>query len=230
LYLSPTKNGYNERVEISVLHADEVLLVVSKPAGLLSLPDGYDPALPHLRSLLEPAWGRLWIVHRLDRDTSGVLALARSAEAHRALSLQFQKRRTEKIYHALVWGLPAWDEITLEMPLRPNTGRRKRTAVDETRGLPARTEVRVLRRMEVRALVEARPRTGRRHQIRAHLYAAGHPVVGDPLYGRGSPLQIPGLSRLGLHAYSLGLQHPRTGRFVTFQAPYPPDFEQALSR
>ncbi len=223
------KSGYNGRVKIPILHVDEALLVVSKPGGLLSLPDGHDPALPHLRSLLEPAWGRLWIVHRLDKDTSGVLALARSAAAHRALSLQFQERQTEKVYHALVWGLPAWDETVLEMPLRPNTGRRKRTAADPARGLPARTEVRVLRRMEACALLEARPRTGRRHQIRAHLYAAGFPLVGDPLYGQGNPPQIPApLLRLGLHAFSLGLRHPLTGRFVSFQAAYPPDFRELL--
>ncbi len=217
-------------MEIPILYADEALLVIAKPSGLLTLPDGHDAGQPHVRALLEARWGRLWIVHRLDRWTSGTLALARNAAAHRAVSLQFQERLTRKVYHALVWGAPPWEGLTLEMPLRPNTGRRKRTAVDAARGKAACTEVRVLRRLEGYTLLEAIPRTGRRHQIRAHLYAAGFPLVGDPLYGERKPPQIPApLPRLGLHAHTLGLRHPLTGQSLTFRAPYPPDFAAALS-
>jgi len=212
---------------VEILYADEALLVINKPAGLLSLPvvDNY----AHVRAVLEPTWGRLWIVHRLDRETSGVMVLARSAAAHRALNTQFQERQIHKAYHALIWGSPPWEDIHLDMPVRINVGRRKRT-VAGTQGQPAVTRVRVLRRLDDYTLVEAQPLSGRRHQIRAHLYAAGYPLVGDSLYGDGNPpgVRAP-LERLGLHAYSLGLRHPLTGAVVTFVAPYSPDFSAALA-
>lgn len=212
---------------MEILYADEALLVINKPAGLLSLPvvDGY----ADVRAVLEPTWGRLWIVHRLDRETSGVMVLARNAAAHRALNTQFQERQIRKAYHALIWGNPPWEDIHLDMPVRINVGRRKRT-VASTQGRPAVTRVRVLHRLDGYTLVEAQPLSGRRHQIRVHLYAAGYPLVGDSLYGDGNPpgVRAP-LERLGLHAYSLGLRHPLTGEFVTFVAPYPPDFSAALA-
>ncbi len=218
-------------MEIPVLHHDAALLVVNKPAGVLSIPAQHYPEHPHLRGALESRWGRLWIVHRLDCETSGALVLARSAEAHRALNAQFQRRQAAKTYHALVWGAPPWQETVLDAPLRANVGSRHRTVVDTRRGKAARTNVRVLRRGGTWTLVEACPLHGRRHQIRAHLYAAGFPLVGDPLYGNGSPpRQEWPLPRLGLHARSLELQHPLTGLPAAFLAPYPPDFRQALHR
>ena len=211
-------------MHIPILHADETLLAVNKPAGLLTVPAV--GASLHLRAVLEADWGRLWVVHRLDRGTSGVIVLARSPEAHRALNTQFQERRTRKIYHALVWGTPPWESARLDSPLRLNVGRRKRT-VCHPRGVRALTLVRVLHRWPQYTLLEARPRTGRRHQIRAHLYAAGFPLVGDPLYGRGNPPQSAApFSRLGLHAYALGLRHPASGESITFTAPWPAEFSR----
>jgi len=218
-------------MEIPVLHHDAALLVVNKPAGVLSIPAQHHPARPHLRAALEPHWGPLWVVHRLDCETSGALVLARSAEAHRALNAQFQNRLAVKTYHALVWGAPSWQETVLDAPLRVNAGSRHRTVVDARRGRAARTRVRVLQRGGAWTLVEARPIHGRRHQIRAHLYAAGFPLVGDPLYGGGSPQgQAAPLPRLGLHARTLALRHPLTGHAVSFLAPYPSDFRLALRR
>jgi RluA family pseudouridine synthase len=203
---------------LSVIFCDEALLVVDKPAGLHSLPDGYDPSLPHVRGLLEPEYGRLWMVHRLDRETSGVLVLARSAEAHRALNTQFEQHLVRKVYHARVVGLPQWQETTVRLPLRPNAGHRHRTIVDAQRGKPAVTHLRVLERFEAGALVEASPETGRTHQIRAHLAALGHPIVGDALYGGGvSP------AGLFLHARSLQVTHPLSGDRLQFTAEYPPE-------
>src|SRR5512136_1995664 len=118
---------------VPILYIDDVLLVINKPAGLPSLPDGYDPAAPHVRSLLEPYFGRIWIVHRLDRGTSGVLLLARSAEAHRALNTQFDQRQVRKTYHALIVGSPDWEVKTVDLPLRADVGHKHRTAVDPAR-------------------------------------------------------------------------------------------------
>jgi RluA family pseudouridine synthase len=212
----------------AILYADEHLLVVNKPAGLLSLPDGYDPDKPYLQSVLEPEWGRLWMIHRLDRLASGVLVLARNADAHRDLNGQFARRQVTKIYHALVSDQPEWETNTVTLPLRANVGRRNRTAVDHRRGKSASTRLRVLETFKQHALVEARPSTGRRHQIRAHLYARGHPILSDPLYGSGetSPL----IDRLALHARALQFTHPETEESVSFEAPYPADFSTALRK
>lgn len=234
---------YLSRPESLVLWADAHLLVINKPAGLPTLPGGWTPG-PHVRGILEPVYGRLWVVHRLDRQTSGVLALARTAEAHRSLNLQFDAHRVAKVYHALVVGLPTWDRLTVELPLRADGDRQHRTVVDRQRGKPSVTELRVLERLNPCALVEAIPRTGRTHQIRAHLAALGHPIVGDALYGGdrvasaaamgpGSrPVAMAGppvLERPGLHAWSLTIHHPLTGEQLTFQAPYPADLIEALS-
>lgn len=226
-----------------VLLCDEALLVVDKPAGLPTLPDGYDPQAPHLKSLLEPEYGRLWIVHRLDRFTSGVIVLARTAQAHRALNAQFQEHTVEKVYHAIVTGDPDWDEMTIDLPLRADGDRRHRTLVDSQSGKPSVTRFRVMERFAGYSLVQAVPHTGRVHQIRAHLRAAGFPLAGDALYGgallwatwdrQGSALEegtgSPLLARPALHAWSLTFQHPLTGQRRRFEAPYPPDLEAALA-
>jgi 23S rRNA-/tRNA-specific pseudouridylate synthase len=157
-----------------------------------------------------------------------VIALARDAGTHRALNAQFAARQVAKVYHALVSGSPPWDEKTVALPLRANVGRRKRTVVDRQGGKPASTELKVLERFENCTFVEARPQTGRRHQIRAHLYDQGFPVLSDDLYGSGEV--SPWIERLALHAYALHLQHPLTGEQMLFQAPYSADFSTALKR
>ena len=210
---------------IPVLYVDDHLLVVAKPAGLPTLVDGYHPEAPFLLGVLKETYPELWVVHRLDRQTSGVIAFARTSVAHHSLNTQFERRRTLKTYHALVQGLPAWDSQHIHLPLRADGDRRHRTVVDPQNGKPAETDLLVLERFDRCALLQAIPHTGRTHQIRAHLAALGHPIVSDPLY-RGSLL--PELPRLGLHAQSLKLFHPESGAQMEFTASYPEDFSQAL--
>jgi RluA family pseudouridine synthase len=203
------------------------MLVVDKPAGLPALVDGYHAEAPYLIGILQEKYDPLWVVHRLDKDTSGVIVFARTAEAHRALNIQFESRQTEKVYHALVVGTPDWNEKVVRIPLRPDGDRRHRTVVDSRGGKPSVTGLRVLECFQDHALVEAVPRTGRAHQIRAHLAALGHPIAGDGLYGGG---EVGGLGRMWLHACSLKLRHPITGEEMGFRAPYPEDLERAIER
>jgi tRNA pseudouridine32 synthase / 23S rRNA pseudouridine746 synthase len=217
-----------------LLYRDEALLVVNKPAGLATLVDGFHPGAPYLAGLLSEGYGRLWVVHRLDKETSGVIVFARSAQAHRDLNAQFEQRQASKVYHALVCGQPDWDEKTVDLPLRADGDRRHRTVIDRQVGKPAFTGLRLLEGYGVYALVEAIPRTGRTHQIRAHLAACGHPLVADHLYHQAGdipPACVQGsepIKRLGLHALSLTLHHPLTQQTQTFHASYPQDFSSAL--
>jgi len=228
---------------MDILYQDEALLVVNKPAGLSTLPDGYNPSLPHVKSLLEQQVGRLWIVHRLDKDTSGVLLLARSAEAHRALNTQFEQHQVSKIYHALVTGNPEWQEQTINLPLRPNGDRSHRTVVDHDAGKPALTQLKVLERFCHYCLVEAAPETGRTHQVRVHLSSLGLHIVGDKLYADrnraippkmvSQPLHDVGMIKIstigmGLHARSLEINHPISRQRLKFEAAYPAWLEDAL--
>jgi RluA family pseudouridine synthase len=211
---------------IPLLYIDDQLLVVSKPAGLPTLVDGYHPEAPFLVGILKASYPALWVVHRLDRQTSGVIVFARTTAAHRSLNTQFEQRQATKTYHALVHGSPAWDTQAVRLPLRPDGDRRHRTVVDPQQGKPAETDLLVLERFDQQTLLQATPHTGRTHQIRAHLAALGYPIVSDPLYGGA---ELPALLRLGLHACSLKLLHPVRAEELEFTAPYPQDMEQAIA-
>jgi tRNA pseudouridine32 synthase / 23S rRNA pseudouridine746 synthase len=212
--------------DLPILFADEHLLAVNKPAGLPTLPDGYDKSAPCLIHLLQQQVGRVWVVHRLDKDTSGAIVLARSAAVHRALNIAFDSREVHKIYHAILIGAPHWGEFVVDLPLRPDGDRRHRTVIDRLRGKPAVTRLRVLERFAQLTLIEARPETGRTHQIRAHLAAIELPLVGDELYGRKDAAAL--IARTALHAHTIELEHPATHQPLRVEAPYLPDFTQAL--
>lgn len=203
-----------------VLFTDENLVVINKPAGLRSVPDGYDPGLPHLRSLLEPILGRLWMVHRLDKETSGLIVLARDADSHRELNRQFREHEPIKHYLAQVAPQPTWNEIIIEAPLKVNADRAHRTRVDFEKGKPARTDFLVRRREENWAELDCTIHTGITHQIRAHLYHLGLGILGDPLY---QPPELkaaskPEVNRMMLHASELTFTHPKTGAVLHFTA------------
>ena len=210
---------------MQIIHIDEHILVIDKPAGVPVLPDGWDENAPYLVKMLEEEYGKLFIVHRLDKVTSGVMAFARTAEAHRALNIQFENHEVEKIYHAIMEGQPKWNEKTTKFPLRANVGKKHRTIVDDKNGKPSETRYRILKRYQVGALVEARPMTGRTHQVRVHAYALGHPLLGDILY---SAMETGIIQRPALHAYSLTITHPETKERLMFKAERPQDFVSAL--
>jgi tRNA pseudouridine32 synthase/23S rRNA pseudouridine746 synthase len=197
-----------------VLYADPWLLALLKPSGLLSQP-GLGPELADsLISRAQERWPEARLVHRLDRDTSGLILLARDATTHRALSAAFAERRVRKTYLAVVQGLPADRGGVINQPLARIAIRPPRYGVVPLGqgGKPALTRWRVLRRFEGSSLLLLQPRTGRSHQLRVHLAALGHPVLGDPIYGDplyGEPAAAP---RLQLHAAGLQLLHPATGK------------------
>ena len=208
-----------------ILFADEHILIVNKPADLSVLPEGWEKDAPYLVRMLEEKYEKIWVVHRIDKITSGVIVFALTAEAHRSLNIQFEKHEVEKVYHALVNGLPKWEEKITKFPLRVNVGHKHRTMVDNRNGVRSETRFKLLERYQASALVEASPMTGRTHQIRVHAYALGHPLLGDILY---SAPETDLIARPALHAYSLTLRHPETGKSLTFQADYPNDFMNAL--
>lgn len=215
---------------LHVLACDAHLVVVDKPAGLPSVP-GRDPALHDCAwsRVRERVAGDALVVHRLDMATSGVLVFARGLASQRALSIAFAERRVAKRYVAEVDGLVEPDAGTIDAPLRADWPNRPRQIVDAIDGKPALTHWRVKRRdiARQRTLVDLEPVTGRSHQLRVHLHALGHPIVGDALYAVPSaqpPPAAPGADapRLHLHAKSIELAHPHHGQRVIFESEWPP--------
>lgn len=212
---------------MQIIHKDEDILVINKPADLPVLPDGWDKDAPYLVKMLEADFPKVWVVHRIDKSTSGIIIFALTAEAHRSLNIQFEKHLVEKKYHAILNGSPKWLDKITRFPLRANVGSKHRTVVDNRNGVRAETRFRILKQNQLSALAEALPMTGRTHQIRVHAYALGYPLLGDILY---SAPETDVISRAALHAYSLSFDHPTSNERLTFTAPYPEDFQKALQR
>lgn len=211
---------------MQIVYQDSSILVINKPAELSVLPEGWDKDAPYLVKMLEERFGKIWVVHRIDKVTSGIVLFALTAEAHRSLNIQFEKHEVDKTYHAIINGVPKWEEKVTKFPLRVNVGHKHRTMVDDRNGVKAETRFKLLERFQATTLVEAKPMTGRTHQIRVHAYALGHPLLGDVLYSAPETNLI---SRPALHAFSLGFAHPETGTRVIFQAGYPNDFQEAVN-
>lgn len=243
-----------EPIPLDIVFEDADLLVVDKPAGLVVHPAPGAPDGTLVNALLHHAGGRLsgiggrirpGIVHRIDKDTSGLLVVAKTDAAHHGLQALFKEHDLERRYLAVVHGLPdpaearlrglagiSWEPgavLRIEGAIGRHPGDRKRMAVLSDGGKPAVTRARVLERFDAAALVECRLETGRTHQIRVHMGFAGHPLVGDPVYGRrrGTGL-VDGFPRQALHAASLGFVHPRTGQAMRFDSPLPDDMEALL--
>lgn len=204
---------------VEVLYADAALLVAVKPTGLLSVPGLGEDKQDCLIARLQADYPGARIVHRLDRDTSGLLVVARDADTHRELSRQFQDREVEKSYVALVLGQPAEDGGEINLPLRYDPPTKPRHVVDHATGQPSRTSWRVLGRHDGFARVALTPHTGRSHQLRVHMQALGHPILGDSLYAPADA--CPSGSRLCLHAETLGFVHPVHGGRLRFTRPSP---------
>ena len=203
---------------LSVLHADHEILLVDKPAGLLSVP-GKGPDLADcLIERLRGPFPEVLLVHRLDRDTSGVMVFALTPHAQRHLGLQFEKRQTRKRYIARVAGVPAEARGRIELPLIVDWPNRPKQKVCHETGRPALTDWELMRADADSARLRLHPLTGRSHQLRVHLAAIGHPILGDPFYAEGPARAHP---RMMLHAERLAFRHPDGGRGVSFTAPCP---------
>jgi 23S rRNA pseudouridine1911/1915/1917 synthase len=239
-----------EPIPLAILFEDADLIVIDKPAGLVVHPAPGNPQgtlvnalLAHCGLSLSGIGGvrRPGIVHRLDKDTSGLLVAAKTEAAHRALSHDFAARRIERAYTALVWGVPAPPAGEIAGNIGRNPANRKKMAVvGESRGKPAVTRYRVERRFAERAaLVECRLLTGRTHQIRVHLAHIGHPLIGDPVYGtragrslaRSGPrgAEIATFARQALHARLLAFSHPASGERLRFESPLPADMAELIT-
>ncbi len=207
-----------------ILFQDDALVIVDKPAGLAVLPDGWTRDSPYLYKILSDQIGRIYLVHRLDKQTSGIILFSKTPEAHKSFSTQFENHLVNKIYLAILTGRVPWMETTSTLPLRINVGHSHRTVVDEQMGKSAESSFYVLEKYADNTLVQVSIRTGRTHQIRAHANALGHPIMGDLLYHAPKTELI---SRPALHAYSLSFQHPVTGENISFTANPPKDFIDA---
>lgn len=204
---------------LTVLHLDDDLLIVDKPSGLLSVPGKAAEHSDCIEARAQSTYPQARIVHRLDMDTSGVMVLAMNSIAHRHLGLQFERRKTEKTYIADVWGRLPEDEGEIDLPLICDWPNRPKQMVCFEHGKPALTKWQVLERKDQTTRIRLMPHTGRSHQLRVHMLALGHPILGDRFYAEGEVLSAS--PRLALHAESLTLHHPTGGERVRFEASCP---------
>lgn len=212
-------SDYNPPTDpLVILHEDEQVICVDKPSGLLSVP-GRGPHLADcLIARVQAAFPTALLVHRLDRDTSGVMVFALTPHAQRTLSSQFENRQTKKTYIARVYGVVQDDKGTVDLPLIVDWPNRPRQMVDHENGKPAVTDWRVLKRGNGETRLRLMPRTGRSHQLRVHCLAMGHPILGDPFYATGDAANHP---RLMLHSQELRFNHPDGGRGMRVVAKSP---------
>jgi RluA family pseudouridine synthase len=220
--------------DFNVIYEDEFILVINKPSGLLTIPDGYSPEIPCLKNLLSSQFGTVFTVHRLDKDTSGILIFARTLDAHKTLNYQFENKIVKKEYRAIAISRQIdWQELTCTLPLRVNGDRSHRTIVDQINGKPAGTIFRHLASFEDSHFLSVILLSGYTHQIRSHAAAIAMPLLSDPLYHhksipRNVQIRADIIQRVALHAFSLCFEHPILKEKMVFTAEIPPDFHYAL--
>lgn len=224
-----------EEIPLSILYEDEDVLVVDKPKGMVvhPAPGHYsgtlvNAVLYHCKGQLSGINGilRPGIVHRIDRDTTGSLIICKNDLAHQTIAAQLKAHSLNRSYRAIVHGVVAEEEGTVDAPIGRDEKERKRMAVNQKNGRPAITHYRVLERFREYTYIECRLETGRTHQIRVHMTSIGHPLLGDEVYGtRKTPFHLEGQT---LHAYMLGFQHPASGEYVEVTAPLPAYFQRLL--
>lgn len=233
--------------QYTIIHEDEHILIVHKPAGLLTIPDRIAPEKENLVGALQRKYEKVMVVHRLDRETSGILCFARNEAAHRHLSMQFEKHTVDKFYHALLEGVLHHDEGEVNRPIGEHPAIPGKMIVSNS-GKPSLTFYRALERFKQFTLAEVLIKTGRTHQIRVHMQSVGYPLAIDSLYGRRSGLFLseikgksfrlgkhseeerPLMSRSSLHASRLRIDHPHTGERLEFHTELPKDFAAVLSQ
>jgi 23S rRNA pseudouridine1911/1915/1917 synthase len=235
---------HGEPIPLEILHEDDALLVLNKPAGLVVHPaPGHwtgtlvNALLHHFQTsggTVSTIGGqeRPGLVHRLDKDTSGIMVIAKTDQAHRALAAQFKQHTITRVYEALIWGVPKKSRGVIELAIGRDTKERKKFSARTARPKPSATEYTVVERIgKLAARVDLFPRTGRTHQLRVHMTALGHPLLGDPTYGgrKVTALEALEMPRVMLHAKTLGFCHPVTGKQLTFTAPLPPDMAASLA-
>lgn len=232
--------------KLEILHQDQDILVVNKPPNYLSIPDRFDATKPNLLSYLRNAFEEVLTVHRLDKETSGVICFARNGQAHKSLSKQFQERTAQKLYWVLVDGLVVPEEGLIEKSIAPHPAKSGKMMVSN-KGKASVTTYRVLEYFKQFSLVEVAIKTGRTHQIRVHFESIGFPLMVDRLYGvrkeffvsqikskkyrlGKDQIERPLLSRSSLHSHQLTIVHPTTNVALTFNATPPKDFQAVLKQ
>jgi len=215
----PGMTDYNPPSDpFNIIHEDQHLLVVDKPAGLLSVPGKGEHLSDCLLARIQAIFPAALLVHRLDRDTSGVMVFALTKMAQRHLGLQFEKRHIQKTYAALVQGHVAEPTGTVDLPLIVDWENRPRQIVDHENGRQAITDWQVIEHDGDTTRLALMPKTGRSHQLRVHMLAIGHPIIGDPFYASGPAVDAP---RMMLHSHKLRLRHPEGGQGMCFTAQVP---------
>jgi len=226
-----------------IMFEDTEIVVLNKPAGLLVLPDRYDPSIPNLYGLLKNKYGQIYVVHRIDKETSGLIIFAKNESSHRILNEQFENRETEKTYRAICVGESLHDDGKVDLALAEDSGKKGRMRIDQADGKNAVTNYKVMERFVGFSFIEAKPETGRTHQIRVHLKAINLPILSDSVYGGGQGFFLsqikpgyrlkgeekPLLNRTALHASRLSVLHPGTHQPVTFETELPKDMKIVLN-